>query len=337
MATITEFFDKTKAIDIILKGQSVDSVAKDLIFGNPKAVDSDVLPARYWSKTLKAIPVCSGTTGAEPMSKTAISNINYDFGSFFAQTDFTAQEQLNFEKMSGKSGQAELSRIINEDGMISKDFYVENACASAASGKLSIKTRVNADGTYTTQDITYGSVSTTVRDGASWATASKSAMYQCLKKNHKAIETQLGHKVSKREVLHFASEDPFQALFEKCENTQKIDNIKVIYGTSEKGYDFIELNGYRVYDIPLAKVDAETQASSNTVADDYIQAIYTGPRAGHGLYYLKIPNNKANFRPLPMIAFPVVKENGKGFTVYFESKPIPVFNVAASTKMLVIS
>jgi len=310
---------------------------RDMVFGKAKAVDSDVLPARYWSKTLKAIPTCSGTTGAEPMSKNDISLINYDFGSFFAKTDFTAQEQLNFEKMSGTSGQAEISRLIQDDGLTSKDLYDENMCASAMSGKLSIKTRVNADGSFTTYDITYGAVSITTKAGASWATASKSAMYKDLKKNHKAIETQMKRKLSKREVVTFASEAPFQALFEICENTQTNDNIRVIYGTNDAGYDFIELNGYRVYDIAGEIIDAETQSSSNTVADNWIQTVYIGKGAGHGLYNLRIPNKKADFRPLPMIVFAVEKDNGKGFTTYFEGKPCTVFNVAASTKTLVIS
>ena len=337
MPAITELFNKEKAINIVLKGQIAPMPIRDMVFGKAKSVDSDVLPARYWTKTLKAIPTCSGTTGAEPMSKTDISLINYDFGSFFAKTDFTAQEQLNFEKMSGASGQAEISRLIQDDGLVSKDLYDENMCASAMSGKLSIKTRVNADGTFSTYDITYGTVSTTARAGASWATASKSAIYKDLKKSHKAIETQMKRTISKREVINFASETAFQDLFEICEKTQTNDNVAVKYGTDAAGYDFIELNGYRVYDIAGEVIDAEDQSSSNTVADNYIQAVYIGKGAGHGIFNLKIPNRKADFRPLPMIVFAVEKDNGKGFTTYFEGKPCTVFNVAASTKMLVIS
>ena len=88
MPSITSIFDAKNAIDIALKVTSTSDPLKDLIYGGSgQAVNSYVLPARYYTKTLKSIPMFYGSINAEPMEKTAISNINYDIGSFFAKKE----------------------------------------------------------------------------------------------------------------------------------------------------------------------------------------------------------------------------------------------------------
>jgi len=337
MPSITSIFDAKLAKNIALKTTSAPDPIKMLVYGNrAEPVNSFVLPARYWTKTLKATPMVYGSLNAEPMQKTALSNINYDIGSFWAKTQFDAEEMAEWMQMSGQDAVVELERLITNDGMVAKDFYVANMLATSMTGTLAVKTRVNANGGFDTFNINYGTVSTTARTGASWATAAKSVMYQDLKKNHKAIETQIGKRVSKQSIYHFASEEAFVDLMEIIENTQNIDNIKVDVGDVD-GYDYISLNGYKVFDIKGDYVDAETQGSAQAVAANYIQAVYVDPSAGHGLYYLKIKNKRVNFQPLPIGIIPVEYQDGTGFEVNFASRPIPIFNYNASTKMLVIS
>jgi len=337
MPSITTIFDAKNAIDITLKIPSVSDPIKDLIFkGAGQAVNSHVLPARYYTKTLKSIPMVYGSINAEPMEKTLISNINYDIGSFFAKTSFDSVEMAEWEQMTAKDANRELEVVIKTDGMVAKDDYVKNELATAMTGTLAIKTRVNQNGDLDTFNIVYGTLSTTTRVGASWLTATKAVMGRDCKKNHKAIEAQLGSVVLKSDILHFASEEVYTALDAAVESTQSNDTYKVTRGDFQ-GYEYIAINGYKVFDIKGDYRDAATQAAGQAVAANYIQAVYVGASAGHKLYYLKVKNKKLGFRPLPLGLVPVEYPNGTGFEVNFVSRPIPIFNVSASTKMLCIS
>lgn len=337
MPSLTSIFNVKEAIDIALNMPATSDPIKDLVFGGAgKAVNSFVMPARYWKKTKQSVPMVYGSINAVPMQKTEITNVNYDIGMMWAKTSYDAEEMATWEQMTAKDASRELEVMIQTDGMDTKEDYVKNALATSITGELAVKTRVNANGTYDTFNINYGTVSTTARTSTSWASATKVVMLKDLKKNHKAIESQLKRKIKKSTIFHFASEEAYQNLERVIEGAQDNDVLKV-KREEFQGYECISINGYKVFDIKGDYVDAEDQSDKQAVAANYIQAICVDPAMGNAFYYLKIKNKKLGFRPLPLGLVMVEYPDGTGFEVNFASRPMPIFNVASSTKMLVIS
>lgn len=334
MALFTSIWDAKKAIDITLKKPTAITPVKNKFFGGQGiVVDSFTLPQRYITQSLKHMPMVWNSNNPEPMGKKIITANVSDIGSMFAVDHYTAQEQARLMQLTGKSFASEMS-LMAEDGMVHKDTYVEDMLASCLTGTMTKKYREN-DGSWASFTLDFGTVSSTTVT-AGWDSATLGGVFNDLTAMKEEIEGQLGYKISKRDVGVLAGGTVFARLVTLVETKDNINTLGSKLVTTEE-FDYVEIGGFRVWDIDGTYTDAETGTATQAVGAKYVQMVVTGRRSGNAFYYLKLENNKANHRPLPLFMYPYDLPNGKGFDMYYESKPVPVFNINSTTKAQVIA
>lgn len=335
---LLELWDPKKAVKMMESVDATRTPIVSLMFPNGgKPVNSYELPLNYITDYgIDNVPMVYASNQPEPIGLTSMNPKNMDIGSFFIVKQYTKREADQMIQLLNSNKTGETLRMMQNANNL-KDRYVENLGASGLTGKSIAQTR-DSNGALVEFDVTMGTVGSTARTGASWATAGLDVMIDDLEKLKEGVQANFGDiDIPVDELIVLASRQAFSKIYAKRNSKQKIDVIEVSTGRFE-GFRYIDVDGYRIYDI-AGKYRLPDGTTANAVADNTIQMIWNNPMLGHGYYYLAIDNFAVDtpFKALPMVSYMVEGQNKKSVNHLWESRPIIVYNTKAMEKMTVIS
>jgi len=334
---LIELWDAKLAIKMMEGVSSTRTAIVSLMFPNGGTpVNSYELPLNYLSDQIENVPMCYASNQPEPIAITQMTAKNMDIGSFFIVKQYTKRENDQMIQLLNSNKQGETARSMQNATNL-RQRYTENFGASGLTGKATAQTR-DKNGALVDFELTLGTLGTIARTAASWASAGLDVMLNDLESAKEGIEANFGDiDIPVDELMTLCSRQAFNKIYALRAAKQKIDIIDITTGRFQ-GFRYIEIDGYKLYDIS-GKYRDTTGSASNAVADNYIQMIWNNPTLGHGYYFLAIDNFEldAPFKALPMISYMMDGENKKTVKQLWESRPIIVYNIKAMEKMLVIS
>jgi hypothetical protein len=200
----------------------------------------------------------------------------------------------------------------------------EAMCSAALKGQFSYPVAVEGGG-YDTFTINYGNLQSLPQGSYKMLDDPTILMMDILKMfvEIRKVFQRLG--VGTSQILFWAGEDVFMRLFQLVSKVLTSTKLLTEAGVSLKAEDnYIMIGTIKVELRAEEYTDPETGNFLPIIAPNTLKAICTD--AGHRLPYAALDNLDANLEPMPLFIKPYRNPDGSGYTLFGESKPLPVVN-----------